>query len=202
MSQFMNYHWRAPPHKYDIIYMEKVLSYFFYLLDVVLNLWNSFSSQDISGLVSVPFPPSVPHLMVRWLTWPTVAPAEEWKKDHDKSEHDKAEMKWKTIHLFCGLDLPAYNSTSFLSSLRTSVCTAEIGYVCVRAAELHQLNSGLCCSCGGDMAHFFGSLDVSKRVLVKAKWHWQSGYSTRSLKIWPTKDHHANFWLNHYKPSL
>lgn len=53
MSLFMKYHWRPPPHKYDIIYMEKMLSHF-YLLDVVLNLWNCFLPQDFGDLNSTP----------------------------------------------------------------------------------------------------------------------------------------------------
>lgn len=47
---------KAPPPKYDIIYMEKVWSHFC-LVCVVLNLWNwFFFPPDVSGLVSVLFP--------------------------------------------------------------------------------------------------------------------------------------------------
>lgn len=129
-----------------------------------------------------------------WLTWPTVAPAEEGKKNHNKSEHGKAEIKWKTISLVCGLDLPAYNGPGFPSSLGSSVGTAEMGYVCVRAPEIPLLHSGLCCCRGGDMAHSLGSLDASQSILLEAKkWHLQPGYSARILKIWSNKGSSCSF---------
>lgn len=153
MSPFMKYHWRPPPHKYDIIYMEKVRSCF-YLGCVVLNLWNwFFFSPDVSGLLVVMFPGDNVCPMggwSPWLRWPIQLQQKKEKIDHNKSRHDKAEMKWKITSLVCGFDLPVYNGTGFPPTLGTPVDTSEIVYICfkdptsAKAPELCSLSSLHC----------------------------------------------------------
>lgn len=144
MSPFMKYHWRLPPHKYDIIYMEKLWSQL-YLVCVVLNLWNCFFfffPPDLSELASVIFPRDNVHPPALWVGNhcgkgdPFWLQQKKEKIDHNQSKYGKAEMKWKITSLVCRFDLPAYNGTGFLSALETSVGTSEPGYMCVKGQEL------------------------------------------------------------------
>lgn len=126
MSPFMKYHRGPPPHKYDIIYMEKVWSHF--CLMCVLHLWTCFFPKRKWACLS-----SLPQGQRPWSGDPRASGdrlqlgQKKEKIDGNKSQRSKAEMKWKITSLVCGFDLCAYNGTGFPSALGTSVGTCEMG---------------------------------------------------------------------------